>query len=172
MGKSKITLAAENEKLLLQAYNIDFTKHVTDQPVNTSVDITSIEILKVFHPVVLTEVTPFCTIGDGNCMYRSVSLSMTGTERHHLHLRLLCALEILTYRQHYDVSHRKYVDLIQDQRVFVPSYNVVVNTAVKIYEYAELSHMYALSAALGEPINSYYPPLISETYSLNPLPVR
>ena len=38
---------------------------------------------------------PRSVLGDGNCMYRALSRGLFGTENHHLHVRLLTALEII-----------------------------------------------------------------------------
>ena len=57
-------------------------------------------------------------LGDGNCMYRALSRGLFGTENHHLHVRLLTALEIIQNRKFYDVSGKEFVDLVYDSRVF------------------------------------------------------
>ena len=84
------------------------------------------QILSKFHPIVLNEHSPLSTVGDGNCLYRAVSLAFFGTEELHGHLRLLASLEIIENRSHYDTAHRKYVDLICDNRIVSSDYMSLV----------------------------------------------
>ena len=44
---------------------------------------------------------PVRIAGDGNCLYRAVSLVMYGTEKRHLELRLRCALELSQNAEYY-----------------------------------------------------------------------
>ena len=49
--------------------------------------------------------TPTCcpvqVYGDGNCLYRAVSLAMSGHEKDHLELRLQTCLELAQHASHY-----------------------------------------------------------------------
>ena len=101
-------------------------------------------------------------------MYRSVSLGMFGTQKHHFHLRLITALEIINNKLHYDSSSKGYVDHIKDNRIVTGSYQQLVSDAVSIGSYADMYHIFALSAALNRPIQSYYPPLVSSIFHAEP----
>ena len=56
----------------------------------------------MFHPVMNTDVYPLQTLGDGNCLYRAVSLALTGSQDYHTTLRLMTALQSIENRQAYD----------------------------------------------------------------------
>jgi hypothetical protein len=47
--------------------------------------------------------SPCQIVGDGNCLFRSVSFSLYGTEDFHLELRARCMIELL-------LNHHKYLD--------------------------------------------------------------
>ena len=83
------------------------------------VDPTSVEILRVLHPIVLSDYRPLAVRADGNCWYRAASRVLYGHEDHHLLIRLLSALEIALNPSFYDTSARAYKDLIKDDRVVV-----------------------------------------------------
>ena len=79
-------------------------------------DKVSEKILKMFDPASLYDKTPVETFGDGNCLYRALSLALTGSQDFHICIRLLTSLEILQYRHHYDANCRGYVDRINNVR--------------------------------------------------------
>ena len=125
-------------------------------------------ILRQFHPALLTDIIPAKTIGDGNCLYRAVSRAKTGSEIHHVLLRLLTVLELLEHSPYYDSDHRKHVDLISDNKVVSGTYQQILDDAVDINSYSGMSHIYALSAVLGKPIRSYYPPQLAAEFVSEP----
>ena len=51
-----------------------------------------------------TDSNPLQFVGDGNCLYRSVSLAMTGTQGYHSLLRLMVALVLILNRLSYDTK--------------------------------------------------------------------
>ena len=109
-------------------------------------DVKSRVILKRFHPIILSHVYPRAVYGDGNCLYRAVFLAVYGNQSHHLHLRLLTAMEILQFPHLYDVQSPSYKDVINDNRVVVSSYQELLDSVLIVGKYAELMHMYALSS--------------------------
>lgn len=70
-------------------------------------------------------------------------------------------LEILLNRQSYDSTNPEN-DFFRDVRIFTSQYHQLVTSALQEEEYAEMAHVYALSAALGQPILSYLPPQIND----------
>ncbi|CAC5366258.1 unnamed protein product [Mytilus coruscus] len=134
----------------------------------THVDEVFASILRGFAPAVLETRTPIETIGDGNCLYRSVSTGLFGTQIFHHHLRLLTALEIINNKQQYDTSSKRYTDRIRDNRVVTSQYEQLVRNAVVIGAYSDMQHMYGLSAVINKPLQSYYPPLVSSNYHTEP----
>ena len=82
----------------------------------SQVDSASVQILDMFHHIMNTDRNPLQVIGDGNCLYRSVSLVMTGMHDYHSFLRLIVALELILNRSSYDTK-RKYNVFLNDTRI-------------------------------------------------------
>jgi hypothetical protein len=117
----------------------------------------------MFHPAMLNSSIPITTSGDGNCLYRAVSQSLTGSEKYHDLLRLKTALELILHESYYNKEN-----FIGDIRIITSVFKVLVHDAVVLKSYSEMAHVYALSAAIGRPIRSYYPPQINPEYSSEP----
>ena len=62
------------------------------------------EILQHFQPVTARTLKPIATLGDGNCLFRAVSMALFSTEEHHLLLRLLALIEAVWHQEDYDVG--------------------------------------------------------------------
>ena len=170
---AEILNAAQSELKLLEIYSIHLPLiNSSVRPSSGNIDTTSVQILSKFHPIALDEVAPIAVIGDGNCLYRAVSLGSFGSQEHHEHLRLLTALEMITHRSYYDCSHRKYVDLIQDERIIPENFAKLVMDACKLGAYQEMSHLYAISAAIQLPLKSYYPPTACNDFLTTPFSRR
>ena len=104
------------EALLLQTYEVKLPARLDIVPAGP-VDRVSVGILERLHPIVLGDHQPEKVYGDGNCLYRAVSRLLYGDEGHHLLIRLLSCIEMVTNPLFYDNSSRNYKDLIQDDRV-------------------------------------------------------
>ena len=105
-NKSDLLNQAKSECKLLQTYTVtipiqDRILHSTSQT-----DQCSVQILNMFHPVMNTDVYPLQTLGDGNCLYRAVSLALTGSQDYHTTLRLMTALQLIENRQAYDTRRK------------------------------------------------------------------
>lgn len=59
-------------------------------------------IMEQLCPNMQYEYSPRATEGDGNCMFRALSLTLSGSEELHSLLRLLCAVKVANYRAWYD----------------------------------------------------------------------
>lgn len=77
-------------------------------------------------------------------------------------------LEILSYPTFYDSDHKKFVDLVSDNRIVVATYVQLARDVARIGAYADMMNMYALSAVLRLPIRSYYPPQINPEFASEP----
>ena len=163
-NQGNIMNAGMSERKLLSTYEISLPNPEYDSCKKSERCVAATQTLSKFHPIVLNEHSPLSTAGDGNCLYRAVSLAFFGTEELHGHLRLLASLEIIENRSHYDTAHRKYVDLICDNRIVSSDYMSLVQNTCKIGSYAEMLHIYALSAVLNETVKSYYPPTVAHIY--------
>ena len=150
-------MAARNEKLLLESYfavpPVFWGQHET-----CSEDKTARHILRKFNPVILNEFSPRSVYGDGNCFYRAASLGLYGDQKYHYYLRLLAALEVIKYREYYDVGADNYINIVNEFRIVTVPYDQLLPDILTSGSYADMMHIYATSAAINEPILSYYPP--------------
>ena len=88
---ARMPLSAANERLLLKTYcgvNPRQRNFFEGDGQFNDDDNVSIQILTKFHPVILADYTPQCSVGDGNCLYRSVSLALYGSQQFHPLIRL------------------------------------------------------------------------------------
>lgn len=162
--KSDLLNQAKSEAKLLQTYDVNVPMQDKILHSTTQVDTNSVQILNMFHPVMNTDVYPLQTVGDGNCLYRAVSLALTGTQEYHKLLRLKAAIELIQNRQSYDTK-KKHNDFLNDTRIVTSDYEKLVEVVVTKNTYAEMAHVYALSASLGIGIQSYYPPQLNSELS-------
>jgi len=99
---------------------------------------------------------PLATVANGNCAYPAVSLAMFGSEDKHTFVWVMAAIEMLETSQCYDVKSPSFC--IQDSRIATSQYPVLVKDVVTAGNYAEMMHLYAVSAAFGVTIQSYILP--------------
>ena len=140
----------------------------TIRPSSATIDMTSVQILSKFQPIALDAIASISVIGDRNSLYRAVSFGSFGSQYHLEHLRRLTALEIIMHRTYYDCSNRKHVDLIKDKRINPEKFEKLVMDACKLGTCQEMSHIYALSAAIQQPLKSYYPPTACNDFLTTP----
>lgn len=171
-SREELMSVMESEKLLLETYNVHLPS--TDSPPSFLglPDDVSVGILKRYQPALLSEYTPLDVDTDGNCFYRSVSRALFGTESSHHHIRLLAALEMVEHRQFYDCDSADYRDLVAELELVSDSYPELVHSVTTPSSYAEILHIFAVSAALGLPMQSYCPPARSDTFRSGPLTRR
>lgn len=155
------------ETMLLTTYAVQLPGAVPNIP-QMCMDSVACGILKHFHPIILSSVYPAKTVGDGNCLYRAISRSLLGTESHHLLYRLFTAIEMLSNPVFYNVEHKRFVDLIQDNRIFVSQYHDLLKSVTTPGAFSEMMHIYALSACIGQPIRSYFPPQLTMEFLSEP----
>ena len=60
-------------------------------------------------------------MGDGNSIYRAVSSALSGSEKHHILLRLMTAIEMINNRPSYDTK-RKHNNFLNDIRIVTSEY--------------------------------------------------
>ena len=165
---AEILKMAQSELKVLEFYSIDLPIMCSPiRPSSETIDMTSVQILSKFQPTALDEIAPISVIGDGNSLYRAVSLGSFGSQDHHEHVRLLTALEITMHRTYFDCSNRKH-DLIKDKRINPEKFEKLVMDACKLGTYQEMSHIYAHSAAIQQPLKSYYPPTACNDFLTTP----
>lgn len=59
-------------------------------------------VLQYYLPQMLTTYRPIRVGADGNCLFRTVSKGLYGSESYHIELRLRAALEIALHSDSYD----------------------------------------------------------------------
>ena len=84
---------------------------------------------------------------NSNCMFRSVSLALYGTELHHA-LRFLTALELASNQGLYDIMSASCDEYLKQTTLLVPSFDELLHSALTPSSYVEMPHIYALSAAI------------------------
>ena len=62
---------------------------------------TSKKILQNYMPQLSQNFEPLRTTGDGNCLFRAISLAMYGVEERHIELRLRSVLEVVNNSHYY-----------------------------------------------------------------------
>ena len=62
------------------------------------------DILRLYHPAMVKSNVPLSILGDGNCLYRAVSKSVTCSESYHKFIRLEAALEMIIFSDKYDIK--------------------------------------------------------------------
>ena len=140
--------AAENEELLIGVYAGSPEVHT---PAQDHEDATAVTVLQQYQPAVLQQYSPRAVAGDGNCCYRYVSLALYGEQRHHMYVRVMTAVELLKHRRYYDVHSKDYTGALDvNDAVYVGDYNNLLDMVLTEGGYAELMHLYAISAAIGK----------------------
>jgi hypothetical protein len=148
--------AAETEELMLEIYSAAVSNFTSvDRTTDNPTDVIAADILATADPSILADFRPVAVEADGNCAYRAVSLGLYGTQAAHMYLRLITAIELLKHRAYYDRESRLLKDTVGDDRIYHPTYRSIVQDCLRPGRYAELVHMYALSAACAKPIQSY-----------------
>ena len=118
------------------------------------------ELLQRFQPSILQHRVPLQVQGDGNCLFRSVSLLLYGNEEHHELLRLRTAVEVLKYPQWYDISREDCRCPFKNEvELVLPDYYRLCCEASTVGSECDVMILYALSSVIGRPIQSYFPPL-------------
>ena len=121
----------------------------------------AISLLRRSQPAMLDRWTPVATEGDGNCMFRAVSLALFGTQLHHMHLRLRTCLEVGINRSTYDRDHSDCHPLLTRDNLLPPSYPELWQELCKPGRSCCYVALIALSTVLQVRIYSYFPPLQS-----------
>jgi len=133
-------------------------------------DSLSADMLEAHDRNVLINFSPRQIIGDGNCFYRAVSLALFGSQQFHFYVRAATAFHIIEDPSYYDISSASYV--MNDMPIITPCIRTVINIALTDGDYAELVHIFAASAALCVPIQSYCTPGTHNIAGIHPYSVR
>jgi len=112
---------------------------------------------------------PAQVAGDGNCLFRSISLSLYGTEDFHVQLPLLATIEVPLDQGLYDGAGDNYCLLYkEDDGVWVSDYHTLITDIVLDKSLSGMLVVPALSSVVHKPIqmrwlitggDSWYVPL-------------
>lgn len=119
----------------------------------------SSEIIRKVSPTVLTGWKPQVVYGDGNCLFRSVSFACFGTEAYHTELRARAAIEVALNRSLYDSNSSDFSLYFHNSNIVCPTYGSLCEEVSKDSSSCGIVTILALSAVIGRPIRSFFPPL-------------
>ena len=102
------------------------------------------------------------TIGDGNCLFRAVSIAVYKDENRHSGLRQLVFREMKENPKWYDKHDPDFCSpFANDQEILLEDFSYYMEKTPKQGEWCDINQILALSAVLNSPIDSYYPPIQS-----------
>ena len=137
-------------------------KSSNDNEPQSDIDEISKKLLEKFNPGLLEVVMPRKTIGDGNCLFRAVSIAVFKDDRKHADLRQKVFQEIKEHPEWYNKDHSKFCSpFANDNEIVLEDYNYYLENTPKLNEWCDINHILALSAVLEQPIESYFPPIHS-----------
>ena len=119
----------------------------------------ALALLRRAQPAVLDRWTPVQIEGDGNCMFRVVSLAVFGTQNHHLQLRLRTRLEVGQHRPMYDKDNSACHELLRRDTLLPPTIsNLWTDLCTPGCSCCYVA-LLGLNAVLQRCIYSFFPPL-------------
>lgn len=129
----------------------------------------------LYPPDAPSDLTPVKVYGDGNCLFRSISLALYGSESHHIECRVRTIVE-LTSNFHLYCDENTYKKMLGTSEPCIDyiimssasDENVVFGNVHKILEreilktiksgtYCSVVHLFALANACKIPVQSIYP---------------
>ena len=128
----------------------------------------AVALLQRTRPSLLDSYRPLAVSGDGNCLYRSMSLLLYGTEQFHSVLRLRTAVEVLSNENWYNVEQSACRCPFKDETALIlPNYRQFCIDTATDGAYADILTVYALSRAIDRSVQLFFPPL-SNTMTVSP----
>ena len=122
------------------------------------IDNFSLRLLKALNPNLSNHYIPIRTKGDGNCLFRAASIALFGTDTEHESLRYLVGEEMKRYQKWYDKDHPGFCSpLANDLHIPLKDYEFYVGKIDQLGTWSDINHLYALSAVIKAPIESYLP---------------
>ena len=91
-------------------------------------------------------------LGDGNCLFNSLSVIVCGNESRSFELRLRCALELILHKEYYtNYYSNNFFHMVS------LSYEEACKNAVKNGSFSSVWLLHAAAGVLQQPIHSVYP---------------
>jgi len=126
-------------------------------------------LLERYHKVMLRDFKPLAVFGDGNCLFRAVSLGLYGTQERHVELRAKAAIEVAMHPEWYDKNCANFCAPFKDDPFIVlPDYVELCNQVSTSGCYVGILCALALSAVCECKIQMYFPPL-NASFTSQPL---
>jgi len=148
---------ATSEQLLMTFYNAGLP--AMSMPTSNSVDLqdTSVALLRDNCPWILAKYVPWDVGIDGNCLFRSVSLALYGTESFYMPLRVLCLIDVLQNSALYDIeSSSFYSPSAADVLLCLPNYDAFVHNVARDGGYSSMLTVLAVSSVVQKPIQTVW----------------
>ena len=118
----------------------------------------SVALLREYCPWLLTKFVPANVVSDGNCLFRSISFSLYGTERYHTQLRVLSAIEVLRNSALYDCdSSAFYAPFAADMWLNLPAFSVFVLELVRDTAFSDMLSVLAVSTVIQKAVQTLWP---------------
>ena len=70
----------------------------------------------------------------------------------------MTAMEMINHPARYNITDANYANTITNIAAVISPYKKLSRSVTKNGRWAEMKHIYALSSAMNEPIQSYFPP--------------
>ena len=124
------------------------------------VDPRAVALLLRSQPSVLEHYNPAQVQGDGNCLFRSVSVALYGVESYYHNFRLLTAEEIRSFPEWYDAYGPEGLHPLKHvQTVKLGKLDEVIQEVETAGSSCGVTAVLALSSVIGRPIHLFWPPL-------------
>ena len=129
----------------------------------------AVALLLRTQPSVLDQYNPAHVDGDGNCLFWAVSVALYGTQGYHENLRLLAGDEIRAFPEWYDGFRPDSLHPLRNVAgIVLVSLQDVLAEVEGAGRSCGVTAVLALSAVIGCPIHTFWPPL-SGTLEPSPL---
>ena len=149
---------ARSEQLLMSFYNASLPSITIPTYTEVQPHDASTTLLQDNCPWMLNKYIPADVGGDGNCLFRAVSLSLYSTETHYMQLRVLCLIEVLLHPGLYDSSSAEfYPPYAADNWLCLPSYESFVLALSTDGEYSDMLTVLSLSTVTQKAIQTLWP---------------
>lgn len=149
---------AESEQNLMAFYKVTLPPVCDVKRSDVMVHSASVSFLKDHSQWLLHQFVPAVVVGDGNCLFRSISLALYGSEGEYAMLRLLTAIEALLHPDLYDASSDDYYAPYKaDFNLVLPNYNTFVHEVVSDGSYCDMLSVLCLSTVTQKPIQTWWP---------------
>ncbi|KAK3091770.1 hypothetical protein FSP39_022506 [Pinctada imbricata] len=95
---------------------------------------------------------PVSVTGDGNCLFNSISVALTGHEGRSVELRLRTAIELILHKDNYVQTNSS-----TDIGLCSPDINDAIQECIKDKSFSSVWNLHAATTVTGKRIKSVYP---------------